>query len=65
MQRYAAKYHKLQNTDITLSAVTLGCMTFTGDSSWGSQDEKDSIDPLRIACHETPVLWQVSSFMSG
>lgn len=46
----------LQNTDITLSAVTLGCMTFTGDSNWGPQDETDSIDPLRIACHETPVL---------
>ena len=37
------QYRKLPNTDITLSAVTLGCMTFTGDSNWGPQEEKDSI----------------------
>lgn len=43
------QYRKLPNTDITLSAVTLGCMTFTGDSNWGPQDEKDSIATIRAA----------------
>lgn len=56
MRRHAAKYRKLQNTDITLSAGTLSCMTFTGDSNWGPQDEKDFIDFIPMTCHETPVL---------
>lgn len=43
------EYRKLGSTDITLSAVTLGCMTFTGDSNWGPQDEKDSIATIRAA----------------
>ena len=43
------QYRKLPNTDITLSAVTLGCMTFTGDSNWGPQEEKDSIATVRAA----------------
>ena len=43
------KYTNLSNTDIKLSSVTLGCMTFTGDSNWGPQDEKDSIETIRAA----------------
>ena len=43
------QYRKLPNTDITLSAVTLGCMAFTGDSNWGPQAEQDSIDTVRAA----------------
>lgn len=43
------KYTTLPNTDIKVSAVTLGCMTFTGDNNWGPQDEKDSIETVRAA----------------
>ena len=43
------KYTTLPNTDIKASAVTLGCMTFTGDANWGPQDEKDSIETVRAA----------------
>ena len=43
------QYRKLGNTDLMLSAVTLGCMTFTGDGNWGYQDERDSIDTVRAA----------------
>ena len=43
------QYRTLPNTDITLSAVTLGCMTFTGDSNWGPQEEKDSVATIRAA----------------
>ena len=43
------KYTTLSNTDIKISSVTLGCMTFTGDSNWGPQDEKDSIETIRAA----------------
>lgn len=43
------KYTKLGNSELTVSAVTLGCMTFTGDANWGPQDEKDSIDTIRAA----------------
>ncbi len=43
------QYRKLGNSDLTVSAVTLGCMTFTGDSNWGPQDEKDSIETIRAA----------------
>ena len=43
------KYKKLGKSDLTVSTVTLGCMTFTGDASWGPQDEKDSIDTIRAA----------------
>lgn len=43
------KYTTLPNTDIKLSSVTLGCMTFTGDANWGPQEEKDSIETVRAA----------------
>ena len=43
------KYTQLGNSGVTLSAVTLGCMTFTGDSNWGPQEEKDSIETIRAA----------------
>ncbi|MCQ2413263.1 MAG: aldo/keto reductase [Clostridia bacterium] len=43
------KYKALGNSGLTLSAVTLGCMTFTGDSNWGPQDEKDSVETIRAA----------------
>lgn len=43
------QYRKLPKTDLTFSSVTLGCMAFTGDSNWGPQEEKDSIDTVRAA----------------
>ena len=43
------KYRKLGNSSLEVSVVTLGCMTFTGDSNWGPQDEKDSIETVRAA----------------
>lgn len=43
------KYRKLGNSDLEVSVVSLGCMTFTGDSNWGPQDEKDSIETIRGA----------------
>ena len=43
------QYRRLGNSTLTISAVTLGCMTFTGDSNWGAQDEKDSIETVRAA----------------
>ena len=43
------EYKRLGNSGLTLSAVTLGCMTFTGDSNWGPQDEKDSVETIRAA----------------
>ena len=43
------KYRKLGTSDLEISVVTLGCMTFTGDSNWGPQDEKDSIETVRAA----------------
>ena len=43
------QYRKLGKSDLTVSSVVLGCMTFTGDGNWGPQDEKDSIDTIRAA----------------
>ncbi len=43
------KYRKLGNSSLEVSVVTLGCMTFTGDSNWGPQDEKDSVETVRAA----------------
>lgn len=34
---------------IPISSITLGCMTFTGDSNWGPQDRQDSIETIRTA----------------
>ena len=43
------KYRMLGNSSLEVSVVTLGCMTFTGDSNWGPQDEKDSVETVRAA----------------
>lgn len=43
------KYRRLGNSNLEISVVTLGCMTFTGDSNWGPQDEKDSMETVRAA----------------
>ena len=43
------QYTKLGKSDLTISKIVLGCMTFTGDGNWGPQDEKDSIETIRAA----------------
>lgn len=43
------KYGKLGKSDIEISKVVLGCMTFSGGANWGDQDERDSIDTIRAA----------------
>lgn len=43
------KYRKLGSSNLEVSVVALGCMTFTGDSNWGPQAEKDSFETVRAA----------------
>lgn len=43
------KYTTLGKSNIKISAVTLGCMTFSGGANWGPQDEKESIETIRAA----------------
>ncbi|HYH03294.1 MAG TPA: aldo/keto reductase [Bacillota bacterium] len=43
------QYRELGKTGIKVSAVALGCMAFVGDSTWGSQDEKDSCESIIAA----------------
>lgn len=42
-------YRPLGNTDITISAVVLGCWALADDSNWGDQDEAESRSTLRAA----------------
>jgi myo-inositol catabolism protein IolS len=37
------KYRPLGETGITVSAVSVGCWAFAGDSTWGHQNDADSI----------------------
>jgi myo-inositol catabolism protein IolS len=43
------KYRRLGKTEITVSAVAVGCWAFAGGSTWGPQDEVDSIATVRAA----------------
>ena len=43
------EYRKLANTDVTVSAVAMGCWAIVGDETWGSQDEQDALDAIRTA----------------
>jgi aryl-alcohol dehydrogenase-like predicted oxidoreductase len=36
------RYHKLGKTDITVSALAMGCWAIAGDPVWGPQDEAES-----------------------
>lgn len=40
---------KLGSTDIEISPIVLGCMTFSGGANWGEQDENASINTIRAA----------------
>ena len=43
------KYTKLRNTDLEISAVAMGCWALAGDTTWGPQDEAESIAAVRAA----------------
>jgi myo-inositol catabolism protein IolS len=43
------KYRKLGKTDIMVSAVAMGCWAIVGDSTWGPQDETDSVATIQAA----------------
>lgn len=43
------KYRKLGKTDITVSAVTMGCWAIASDPLWGHQDEADSLATVHAA----------------
>lgn len=43
------QYRKLGQSDLEVSAITMGGWTISGDSTWGPQDEGDAIAALRTA----------------
>ena len=43
------QYRKLGGTDLEVSAVAMGCWAIVGDSTWGPQDEADSIATIEAA----------------
>lgn len=43
------QYRKLGRTDITVSAIALGCYQFERGAVWGEPDEKESIATIRSA----------------
>ncbi len=42
-------YRKLGNTDMEVSVLALGCWPFAGGSTWGHQDDADSIAAVHAA----------------
>jgi myo-inositol catabolism protein IolS len=45
------KYCKLGRTDISVSVVAMGCWALAGDSTWGPQDEAESLATVKAALH--------------
>ncbi len=43
------KYRKLGDTDITVSAIAMGCWAIVGDQTWGPQDESQALDAIHAA----------------
>ena len=43
------EYRKLGNTDMKVSVLALGCWPFAGGSTWGHQDDNDSIAAVHAA----------------
>jgi myo-inositol catabolism protein IolS len=43
------RYHKLGKTDLSASALAMGCWALAGDSTWGPQDEAASIATVHAA----------------
>lgn len=46
------QYRKLGKTDIEVSTVAFGCWAIIGGFNWGYQDEKDSLNALRMTYEE-------------
>jgi aryl-alcohol dehydrogenase-like predicted oxidoreductase len=42
-------YRKLGNSDLTVSAICMGCWAIAGDRLWGAQDEAEAIAALHTA----------------
>lgn len=49
MQNEQTLYRQLGTTDIRVSPVCMGCWAIVGDSTWGAQDERDSIEAIQAA----------------
>lgn len=43
------EYRNLGQTGINVSSIVMGCWAIGGGFTWGSQDEKDSVDTIRTA----------------
>jgi myo-inositol catabolism protein IolS len=43
------RYRKLGRTDISVSAICLGCWALIGDDTWGHQDREESLATVRAA----------------
>ena len=43
------EFRTLGNIDIKVSVIAMGCWPIVGDSTWGTQNEKDSIDCIEAA----------------
>lgn len=43
------RYRTLGRTDVEVSVVAMGCWPIVGDSTWGPQDEADSIETIKGA----------------
>ena len=43
------RYRTLGRTDVEVSVVAMGCWPIVGDSTWGPQDEADSIETIKHA----------------
>lgn len=43
------KYCKLGRTDISVSVVAMGCWALAGDSTWGPQDQAESLATVKAA----------------
>lgn len=43
------EYRKLGDSGLKVSSVSMGCWAIVGDSTWGKQDEQDTIDTIKEA----------------
>jgi len=43
------RYHKLGKTDISVSAIAMGCWALAGDATWGPQETAESVATVHAA----------------